>query len=578
MTPPGDNIVFDLDTAFAGVDERSDAGAVPGSSEVQNGARVAEAQNVRFTGRRIETRPAYRFSSRYNPPGRQGVTDATWNAGKMTGTGTYVDPNTGIEYLLLCRQFAALNPYRRVYLCREDAGPVYVAAGAMDAFVSASREQDLVRFTQLGGDVVMWQRNGEAPRLWDGTLGGEFLPVADVEPVLEAGPSYEPLPAAEFGIAAADRLVFPYEGGIGYTDILEARRWDPSSAYVQIGDDGGPVTGLFWWRGNSLLVFKRASVWIVENFSGNLSQLAVRNAPLTRQAGCVAPDTITELAEDVVFLGQGGVHSVSKLLQAEDKALNAVPVSWLIPRTMARINWSRAHLSSAVLSRETWVLAVPVDSADMPSLLVVMNATNAEWQGNDVPGGAYGAGEYLGLRRCRLYGRETWSVVRRHDVLTAGWGWMDRGDDTSSGDIATRVRFRGYHAQEHGKTRWVRVEVETEELGTENVTLTAYGDGSRTEIPLQGATTRDRTRWLAYGRVTRSPDNSDDDFDAPGREDYAPVIETGGIETGSGITLEILQGHTLAGNATGRMRTIAPVVSCTAGKLWINVLRAAGVK
>jgi len=701
MIPPRDNIIFDLDQSFAGVDERSDGGAMPGSSEVQNGARVASAQNVRFTGRTIETRSGYLWSPRYNPHGTQDQ-DSTPTGSVITGAGSYVDPQTGLEYLMISRTYlgtiapppeiGVTDPERLVWLCRDDVAPVSISSSDPDRSYD-DREPNLVRFTQLGGDVVMWRRDGKSPLIWDGDRSGSFQPAQDVDPNPDTPDYYEPIPSREFAVVAGDRLVFPHEGGIGYTDIFEARKWDRATAAITVGDDGGDVTGLLWWRGSTLLVFKRSSVWAIENFYGDLSQASVGATPLTRQAGCIAPDTITEVAGDVMWLGNGGVYSLSKVLDT-DKQVNTVPVSYLIPRTMDRINWSKAHLASAVLSREVWVLAVPLDGALRPDTLLVWNSISAEWQGKDVPGGDYGTGEYVALRRCRLFGRETYSLVRGLEVLTAGWSWRDHGD-SGDGDIATSVRFRGYHAAEHGKVRWVRMEVETEELGTEGVTFTAAGDGIGTVIPLQGATTRDRTKWLAYGRTIRDTTNDDNDFNDPGREDYswvlggtkqvetatvigtvtgsgnATVVLTSSGMTGSPITLAVavlntdtasavatkirtalegnavidarfviggtgaaiiltlkavaandatlnlsinngtctgltpaltsisttagvagesgclnttgiipgqLQAHVLRGNVTGLARTLAPVITTTAGRLRINVLRAAGVR
>lgn len=555
-------MTLDLDQAFAGVDERTEGGVMPGSSEVENGARVKSAQNVRFTGRSIETRCGYLASKRYDPR----VVDAYSSAYKNVGAGRYVDANE-VEYLLQAREWSNSGALvRRVYLCRDNAGPAWVPAGTGLTYTAATQEADLVRFSQLGGDVVMWRRDGGRPWLWDGDRAGSFQDIGEVTPNPDTPSYYHALPVeAEFGIAAADRLVFPCGvGEIGYTDILDARRWDDATARLRIGNDGGAITGLALWRNATLLVFKARSVWAVDNWRGDLADIAI--VKITDQAGCVAHDTITQVGGDIIWLGNGGVYRLQQVLD-NDRQLAPVPVSFLIPRTMGRVNWSRAHLASAALARGVWTLAVPLDGATVPDTLLVWSAESQEWQGTDVPGGRYALpdgiygtpwgtpwtqGEYLGIHRVILFGQETVGILQKRWMIVQGWGHRDLSLEVNSSatptvdDIATSVRFRGYHAADHGVQAWAGVQVETEELGTEGVTLGIYTEGRHTLVPVQGSTTRDRTRWKAWGRVTRDLTNADDDFDADGREDYS--WPPGGVRQKE--TATVVGTITGAGNAT----------------------------
>lgn len=521
----------DLDQAFAGVDERTDGGVIAGSSEVENGARVRSATNMRFTGRAIETRCGYVWSNRYNPTGNQNVIDYDYTLGKNIGAGRYADANEQ-DFVLIAREFGGDSPHREVYLCRDNAAPVTLQAGILDYdFVTASRREDMVRFSQIGGDVIMWRRDGTLrPMLWDGDLAGQFTDIADVAAADETPEYYVPLPAeASFGITAGERLVFPCGSGeLGYTDILDGRRWDSALSRLRPGNDGGEITGLALWRNSTLLVFKSRSIWAIDNWFGDLSTITLQL--LTNQAGCVAHDTITEVGGDIIWLGQGGVYRLEQVLDTT-RQLSPIPVSFLIPTTMNRINWSTADLASAALSRGQWVLAVPVDGATVPNSLIVWSSVTQEWQGEDIPGGSYNgtawsAGEYLGIRTAMLFGQDTLAIVQKDWTLTQGWGHKDTGAGaTDAGDIASSVRLRGYHAQDHEFNSWSQLRITTEELGTEGVTLSAYIDGRRTAIPVQGATTRDRTRWLTWGRAAIDISNADDDFATPDREDYSWYVE-----------------------------------------------------
>jgi hypothetical protein len=582
--PPG--TLVDLDIRFAGVDEMSARASMPGSSEVVAGGRVQAAQNVRFVGGCIETRPGYIFAAEYHPPGHQGIGDTGWAAGggKMTGCGRMVDTVTREPYVLLCRVFGGINPYRRVYGCRSTAAPRYVDAGSngefneMDAFDSNTVATERVRFSQLGADVVLWQTGDRAPWLWDGDWhGAGFRPMTEWMPNADTPDYYEPLPAVAFGITAGDRLVFPYGDGIGWTDIFEARRWDRATAQQTIGDDGGAVTGLFWWKDSTLFVFKERSVWAVDNWRGDLSQITVR--PVSREAGCVAHDTICASSDDVFWLGNGGLYSMGRLLVQQDQTVPARPVSWRIGRTMQRVRWESAGWSSAVVSRGLLTLAVPTGSA-VPDTLLVYDVATGEWQGEDVPSGLYNAtdwadGEYLGLVECVLFGRSTFALVQKHWTLVAGWSWKDTGStDVDPGHIPLAITFRGYNAQDYLAKKWAVAQLETEEMGTRGLTLSALYDGQHEAVTLQGPVTRDSTKWLSLMRRPRDMSNANDDAAAPGREDYAPVLVEGGIEPHSGIPLVALQHHVLRGAVLGQGTTLSPRLTTTGGFLRVKNVQA----
>lgn len=674
-------VMLDLDQRWSGVDEREHPAVVPGSSEVVNGATVRAAVNARFTGQYIETRPGYRRDLHYNKP--------VGNAWKHVGAGQYVDPVTRRQYVLTAKrvnlyEYSTLL-YHEVLVCSAQTRPLLMQwtelKTAAGGYVQSYREQDMVRFTQLGADVVMWRR-GRLPLLWTGvrevlteitaevpavvvgcddvtgtiseftvtlasevdglgiqvgmlasdggagnvhasavvvsvsgvtvTLthangatftgsvtftepavptngvpvadvrGGVFRPLEEVLPNIDTPGNYEPLPAADFGVVAAERLVFPYEGGIGWTDIGEARRWGRTGdaagnlPRMDIGDDGGRVTGLLWWRGSVLLVFKERSVWAVEGWTGGLTSLAVK--PITRAAGCIAPDSVAEVGGDVFWLGRGGVYSIGRALDT-DTRIKEVPVSAPIPKTMARVNWTRAHLSSAVHVRGHYTLAVPLDGAQSPDTLMHFCTERPGWQGTDsININNQGNTAIVTLVPCLLGGGQTWSAVRQQDVITQGWSPADKAwNAIEAGSIALSVTFREFHAQDHSLTRWLRMEALTEESGTTGVTFTAQLPARMGTLPLQDATTRNRTQWKSSMRVARDMSNGDDDFLAAGREDYAFRLETGGIEIQSGITTCAVQEHTLAGNVVGTARGLAPAITTTGGLLRVAVIRGAGI-
>lgn len=564
-------VMVDLDQRFAGVDERSDTAAMPGSTEVQEGARVTAARNVRFAGGSIETRDGYSLSRYYNPVFVAG--------GEYMGAGRYIDA-TGKQWLLSLRERVTATAYARVYHARENGMAFYTSADA--AMAASGGVLDYFQrpcFVQLGNDCLLFRSGDRAPLLWDGEPSSAWVAIAEAEPSPDT-PSYmKPLPPAEFAVSAGERLVFPYEDGrIGWTDILEPRRWDAATSWLRVGNDGGAITGLALWRNRTLIVFKERSVWAVDNWFGDLSEISLQK--ITDQTGCVSHRTITQVGGELIWLGQGGVYRLQQVLDTV-RELSPVPVSWLIPKSMARVNWTAAVQSSAALARGIWTLAVPVDGSAEANHLLVWDARTNEWQGEDRPDGtdqygSWAAGPYMALVPAVLHGRESLALVQKKRTLVMGSAAREVYFNGSYG-VTTRVQFRGYSMQDMGLKRLERIEMETSEHGTSGVTLQAAYDGNRTTQTLQSSTTRNRAKWLVWGRGDRDLTNADNDFDFPEREDYSLYGEDE-LEIGSaGITLGTMQSHRLAGAVSGVSRLVAPIVTASGGRLRINTVRAAGI-
>ena len=264
-----------------------------------------------------------------------------------------------------------------------------------------------------------------------------------------------------------------------------------------------------------------------------------------------------------------------------DRQLSPVPVSWMIPKSMRRINWLAAGTACAGLADGIWTLAVPVDNATAPNHLLVWDARTNEWQGEDQLDGEDENGLWadtwvVALPPLQTNGRETQGIVQRTRTLYQGVTARETSPTTTR-PLTTRVKFRGYALQDMGLKRMDRLEVETQEHGTEGLTLEAHYDGRHSAVAVQTSTTRDRSRWLTWGRAPRTLDNAGADFMTEDREDYSWMVQDAVEIHDPGITLGVMQAHRNGGAVSGVTRLVSPVLAAAGGRVRIHVIRAAGI-
>lgn len=554
-------VTIDLDTAWLGVNERDD----PAGLATAEGSYVRSAINTRFRTRRPETRPGY-----LTVAGMSYVADYGMNS----GAGTYVDA-AGVEWTLSAQygeENGVLDPRRVVAVFMRHG------TGVRLTFSTLAYSAERSWFTQAGTDLILWRMSaGEAlePLIWTGGTEDLWTTVEECE-----APGYaeylRPLPKAAFGIYKADRVIFPYADGIGYTDLLAPRRWDPDLQTIPV-EGGGRVTGLAWLR-RSLIVFKETSVTALVNFAGDLT--AVEREDVSTQAGCISHATIVEAGGDLIWLGRGGVYRLSEAAAPGNegaitvkRSLTPVPVSWPIPKTMERINWAAAHLACAVLADGLYYLSVPVDGSAVNNALFVYDTVMGTWQGEDRLT-AHNHPGITAMSRARVFGRESVVVMSQSDIYVGGHGWHD---GFGAGDIYTGIRFRGYALDDAGLKTLQRLEVQTEELGTYPA-LYANADGLRTDQRIHAPAARSPLRWLSFATAARDLTNADDDAGAVNREDYTWTVGDEAQCGDSGIPLGNMQRHKLAGMVRGAQMWVCPGISSARGRLRVCAVRASGIK
>lgn len=164
------------------------------------------------------------------------------------------------------------------------------------------------------------------------------------------------------------------------SDILDGESWDLVGSSVRVGGDGDPITGIYSWFGNRLLVFKQRSVWYIDADP----LLDVADWPIklvNNRVGCVAHRSVQAVGADVYFLAQDGVRSISQIESGAQTDIGQ-PLSAPIQDEIDSINKAALSTCCAAFYRNRYFLAVPQGSATVPATVLVWNELTKSWSGS----------------------------------------------------------------------------------------------------------------------------------------------------------------------------------------------------
>lgn len=218
--------------------------------------------------------------------------------------------------------------------------PALVSSPADNAAVtwlSVSRSTDnRVRFTKyrIGTtEKIAGVDGANKPFIWTGTT---FTVINDA-PAEVAGAEYIVFHKNQMFFAKGDVLSFTAP----YTDT----DFSPANGAGSI-NVGGKITGIIVFR-EALIIFTEKTI---SQLTGNTLQDFVLQ-PITRNVGCVAPDTIQEVGGDVMFLGPEGL----RLLGATDRVgdFNLGVVSKPIQAEMTSLIASSTSFASCTIKQKS---------------------------------------------------------------------------------------------------------------------------------------------------------------------------------------------------------------------------------
>jgi len=437
--------------------------------------------------------------------------------GTAYGVGLYSDPNS-VEYILVATSTG-----------------VYAAREGMLAFKLAGLEDagGPVTFVQAFNQVVMFRGEEKSPYLMKNLTAG-FTAIVQEDNTEEfeendQGDGTQIIPNASNAIYFQNRLLIPHTRDlVSASDFLNITRYLPVLSSFRINQGSADsLVALHKFDSTTIICFKEASIYMVRNVYGNLTDLVLDE--MSSAYGCAAAKSIVSVGRDVWFLSDK--RGVCSLGITESGAVQGVdqPISEPIQPLIDRINWHNAHLAVSAYANNRFYIAVPLDSGLDPdgnksnTAVLIFDFLNQFWAGYD--DGIY-VKEWVepivwGRKRLCFLGYD--GTINLYDDIELG-GIEDETVDSagvrSTTPITDELVTRGYNLGTPDRKKWHAARVNVQTLAS-TFTASAQVDGVEEQTVISTVTT-DPTKYdKPFYQADYVATNVNDDFNVPYRQDYS---------------------------------------------------------
>lgn len=198
------------------------------------------------------------------------------------------------------------------------------------------------------------------------------------------------MPNPGWGVEHEGRLIVPYRRStsIGenidelvFSDIFDTDTYDPIINQLRFGSGSADqIVGVSPFISDRLLVFCKNSVHVVNGIAGDLEDLT--KFEVTREVGCVARKSITPVGNQILWLSDQGIYSVSYGGELNLMA-NNVPLSDPIEPFIRSINWEQASKAIGIYHNNRYYLAAPYKNSNDNNVIFVYNFLNKGWESID---------------------------------------------------------------------------------------------------------------------------------------------------------------------------------------------------
>lgn len=309
---------------------------------------ASEAVNMRFRLGVPETRGGSMVAPWLNKISGGAV--QPWGA--VYGVGVFRDPNSAQEYVLLAAD-------GNVYACQPNNAPMLLRLPSGVTVATSCRFQQAF-------DVVILFRGFDATPLVMSSVVTGFLEI-------EASPNGTGLlniPNAMRSVAAANRVFVANDGdGLLASDILDYTHYSLTDNFRINQGSADRIVNVSTFGSSTIVALKGLSIYRVDSVYGTLS--AATLSTVTTRYGCVAAESVVDCGNDLLWLSQEGVASLTlternEIQTAQGALAGKYPMfSDDIQPLIERIAWRYASGATAQLWNDYYILAVPIDQAEV---------------------------------------------------------------------------------------------------------------------------------------------------------------------------------------------------------------------
>jgi hypothetical protein len=362
---------------------------------------------------------------------------------------------------------------------------------------------------------------------------------------VKVGGSSMPMPPARFGFysESTNRLVLVNQkNNIIVSDPLDPLHYTPLSEELTANlGESDAVTAIGEVSGtDTLVILKQNSVLALYNWGEGPTQWVLRC--VTREYGCVAPDSVCQWGSSLLFMSRRGLDRVVFSIVG---GVNAVekPVSYAMQKYMNQVDWSNALLATVGSwnNRLFFAFALKGQVAEgvVNNQVLALNFLNTDaakeqwgweggWTGPALQVFGWAKQTISGEERltfCDFNGNVNWLGDGVADVTLGGTSWI-------SDSMTTRVYTGGDRRRKTWQKALVNWDTNNPLLA---VTAVCPGYNERTLLTPAGGLAYNRTKYQAGDAADYVPGMTP--FAAPYRADYSLA----GLADAMGNPADVLQ-------------------------------------
>jgi hypothetical protein len=539
------------DTEFLGVNEKL-------SRDLLESGYAHRAVNKRMRDRRAAT--------------RWGTATPTFanqiDFDQILGSGRYSNPNGPDVLLIATPNF--------VYAIADSTYPMPIPIPDGVVLDTACE------FVQAFDKVLIFRGIDRTPLEWNGLSAAGFTEIVD--PTLT---TKHRIPNADYAQVFKFRLLVPANrDDVEVSDILNYTQFDPIMENWRINmGSADALVRIFPFANNSVLMFKGQSLLLHANFEDAQHPEKAQLQILNPNTGLHSRHAVAQVGGDVHFLSrnQPGIWRVTQIIQ-DRIVTHPVPVSDPIAPLIARINWEVEVVAQPLGEYVFWAMAI--DGCAYRNAIAVWNNATQQWESNPDVWSPSGRGPFSGqnagelhvdaLHVMNYHGKAALYCVDAHAnavcVLYVP-GALTDALPHGEFEIADLLSTRGYATL--GWNAATQRDFQRVEIGIStwrpSIKVSEITDSAQDSRGLnETAITKDRTKYMQWGKPDYDVSNANDDFHAPGREDFSVVPGDGVLPGVNGISPALQQQSLLRFSTKARGRWIAYDVENTQGRCGIN--------
>jgi hypothetical protein len=255
--------------------------------------------------------------------------------------------------------------------------------GTWNAIAAAWTSTDdaaMTHFAQLS-DKMYWCNGTVNLFSFDGTTTTDLLNATNAQPPATPRLVCEHTSRLVVVGAGANR------NNLYFSQFLDGTLYDKAKWSIQIGNSNDEITAIVSWSNFNLLVFQRHAIYAIncdpslqlQDVDGTIQFFEVK--PIHKKLGCIAPLSVQQVGNDIMFLSQHGVYSINKLIASGSDTEIGPDLSYPIHDLIERVNTSSQSIAAAIGYGNKYMLSFPIDTSTANNTQVVWNDSLQCWSG-----------------------------------------------------------------------------------------------------------------------------------------------------------------------------------------------------